>query len=207
MISVQHRTIFIHIPKTAGQSIELAFLKDLDLAWTNREALLLRFNNDRQAGPERLAHLFAREYLKYHHISPEDFESFFKFSVVRNPYDRAVSAFNFRDGSGFKTIRDFLSSIPDDPYDDRWRHACPQCHYLMDDARENILVDEVLKFEELKLGWSKISRRIFGGDRELPYKNRSKAHLELSGLSKADLDFVSERYSDDFRLFGYEMLS
>ena len=46
MLSHQHKTIFIHVPKTAGQSIETLFLDDLGLKWDQRGSLLLRRSTD-----------------------------------------------------------------------------------------------------------------------------------------------------------------
>ena len=59
MISIKHKTIFIHIPKCAGQSIEYLFLKDLGINWDQRINLLLRSKKFNERGPERLAHLYA----------------------------------------------------------------------------------------------------------------------------------------------------
>lgn len=91
MISSKHKCIFIHVPKTAGQSIEQLFLKENNLTWEGRSPLLLKPNNDPAIGPERLAHLYANEYVKFNHISQADFDEFYKFSFVRNPFDRLVS--------------------------------------------------------------------------------------------------------------------
>lgn len=62
MISHEHKTVFIHVPKVAGQSVELAFLRQLGMTWEERAPLVLRHNPDPAKGPERLAHLLAREY-------------------------------------------------------------------------------------------------------------------------------------------------
>ena len=69
MISIKHKIIFIHIPKCAGQSIENIFLRDLGLSWKERYPLLLRPRKPNEKGPERLAHLYAEEYLSLIHIS------------------------------------------------------------------------------------------------------------------------------------------
>lgn len=206
MLSPVHQTIFVHVPKTAGQSIEMVFLQDLGLDWATRAPLLLRPNEDRQRGPERLGHLFAWEYTECRHVSPEDFDRFFRFSVVRNPYDRAVSEYNYRKKPDTKTIRDFMSLIPDDTHDDRWRHMCPQHYFLMDAAREAMMVDEVLKFETLQQDWPRICEKIFGRPRTLLHQNRSKPLMRREDLSKEDIDFIGETYRRDFELFGYEIL-
>ena len=46
MISHKHKTIFVHIPKTGGQSVESVFIEDEGLTWDTRAPLLLRRNDD-----------------------------------------------------------------------------------------------------------------------------------------------------------------
>lgn len=95
MISHFHRTVFVHIPKCGGQSIEAVFLSDLGLTWELRAPLLLRPNDDPRLGPPRLAHLLARDYARYHYLSDELFQSYYSFSVLRDPVARVISLFNY----------------------------------------------------------------------------------------------------------------
>ena len=106
MICHDFRTIFVHVPKTAGQSVEMVFLNKLNLTWEQRAPLLLRPNSDPAKGPPRLAHLYASEYVSCGHISDEDFARYFKFSVVRNPWARAVSVykFSYQQTDGFRPV-------------------------------------------------------------------------------------------------------
>jgi hypothetical protein len=64
----EHKTIFIHIPKNAGTSILKAF------------------------GEDRAAHdkwyFFKKNY-------PEKWAAYFKFAVIRNPWDRVVSNYEY----------------------------------------------------------------------------------------------------------------
>jgi hypothetical protein len=82
MISHQHETIFIHIPKCAGTSIERVFLEDINVTWRNRGPLLLRTNENHEVGPPRLAHLTCGEYTKFHYISKNYFENTLNFQYV-----------------------------------------------------------------------------------------------------------------------------
>jgi hypothetical protein len=80
-ISHDYGFIFIHIPKTAGTTIcsswEGAVLKDIckrtgQLGGTHKSALQLR------------------------EMFPNEWDQYYKFTVVRNPYDRFVSKFFFK---------------------------------------------------------------------------------------------------------------
>ena len=95
LISHSHKTVFVHVPKCGGQSIETAFLADLGLDWETRAPLLLRLNDNLRLGPPRLAHLIARDYARYHYLSDELFRSYYSFAILRDPVARTVSLYNF----------------------------------------------------------------------------------------------------------------
>lgn len=151
MISEKYKCIFVHIPKVAGQSIENIFLSLHNLTWKQRDSLLLRHNLKPEIGPERLAHLTASEYINYRYITQDKFNSYFKFSFVRNPWDRFVSEFKFRGFDKNYSFKDFvLRGLPKkDLYSDAYRHIIPQYQYLYDD-KGNQLEDFVGRFENLQ---------------------------------------------------------
>ena len=84
MISDRLRCIFIHIPKTAGSSIE-----DVLFPHPRTTEQFWGLPNKYQTG--------GLQYLMAKHIKlevPSDiFNSYFKFTVIRNPWDKAVSQF------------------------------------------------------------------------------------------------------------------
>jgi len=171
VISHEHSVIFVHIPKTAGQSVETVFLRKLGLTWKQRAPLLLRQKTEGQPGPQRLAHLFAWEYVKYGYCTEQVFGAYTRFSVIRDPYSRAVSEFNYRGAKELGSFEDYYHSIPGDESNDRWRHLCPQHRYLRTEDDTGFLVDRILRYEELISGWRGISQQVFGGHVPLPRKN------------------------------------
>jgi sulfotransferase famil protein len=154
-------------------SVEHVFLRLVGLTWETRAPLLLRGNDDPRLGPPRLAHLKAGEYVGCGHLSAEQFQSYFKFSFVRNPWDRIVSEYKYR---GYPVKIDFKSylfkHLPAPGWTDTYCHIVPQYDFLHDESG-TLLVDFVGKYETLQADFDKVCDRIGIPPTALPRVNRS----------------------------------
>jgi hypothetical protein len=93
MYSKEDNLLFIHIPKTGGQTIVKHFLERDGLDWSMRKRLYcenMNFLNEEIW----TAHLTYKMYMNYNIITKKEMEKLVKFSIVRNPYDRFISFFN-----------------------------------------------------------------------------------------------------------------
>ncbi len=153
-ISYQHKIIFVHIPKTAGTSIYslLSIPKDTKHFYSATKSIPC------------LQHMTPTQLQK--RIPPAIWKSFYKFTVVRNPFDRVVSDFRYlrdiykKNPHGVALpkkmglyLRDFPSFVQlvktvvegnhysINVYFDHFR---PQVHYF-----SNITYDQVCRFENL----------------------------------------------------------
>ncbi|HEY5048244.1 MAG TPA: sulfotransferase family 2 domain-containing protein [Rhizomicrobium sp.] len=201
MLSRRFKTIFVHVPKTAGQSIERVFLKEHGLTWRTRAELLMCRNANPGLGPRRLAHLYAREYVACGHVEAGEYAAYFKFAVVRNPYDRFISEYRFREPRRLRSPERFLAESGDDPFSGR--HLAPQIAFVRDGAGATI-VDEILRFECLNEDIAPLFRRLFDTPAMLPRTNRSKAPaIDRADLGADLLRSIYKRYEADFDAFGY----
>ena len=228
MISHQHKTIFVHIPKVAGQSVEQMYLTDLGLDWSQRRTLLLRPKEKQEQGPERLAHLTAAQYTEFGYISEVDFKGYFKWALVRNPNQRALSCYHFLGYARVMSFEKFVQKVLPGKIKEEHFFFLPQYDYLHNN-QGHLLVDYVGHLERLdqdlvlpkqKSGiehlamphankepgaWKRVIRLWLEQPGLIKYfalghdkKSRKEA---LTPKAKATLN---ELYTKDFEAFGYE---
>ena len=199
MISLAHRTVFVHVPKCGGQSVELAFLNDLGLSWKTRKALLLAARPKGWGGEHpRLAHLKAREYLGFDYLSREMWSKYFSFAIVRNPFARVASAYHYLDPR-IDSLEEFAVSLVQSR---RKGFMDPAWDYFRDENGEQ-LVSAWYRLEEIAECWPAIAARSHLRDAPLPYRNAMGHKKPGAVWTEAAIQAVRDVYADDFSRFGY----
>lgn len=183
MICHPYRCVFLHIPKTGGISVEHVFLALVGLTWDTRAPLLLRGNDDPAKGPPRLAHLKATEYVSCGYLTQEQFDAYFKFSFVRNPWDRMVSEYKYRGHPMRMTFKRWLlEHLPPPGFTDAYCHIVPQHEYLYD-ADGRLLADFVGRYESLQADFDVVCERLGIARTPLPHENRSLEAPRIRSLN------------------------
>lgn len=137
--------IFVHIPKTAGRSI--------------LSALGVKFSCN---------HKTIYDYCNL--LTEEVVRKKFKFTCVRNPWDRAVSWWEFFGNMGFKRIpfEEWLKTVGErNSAGPRQRFPIDQMSFCRAPSGE-VLIDSFIRFERLEEDWSAIAKRI-GVSSDLPF--------------------------------------
>jgi hypothetical protein len=183
--------LFIHIPKTAGISITKSLY--------NKE----------------VGHLPLRYYEKRH---AQTIKNLFKFTVVRNPWDRIYSAYHFLKAGGMpeypddKIFFDKNLSIYEnfDHFVREWLakknvysyiHFYPQLYFI--ETRETKF-DYISRFEKINIELPSIMSN-HGIHIELKKLNTSQKNPEYqSAYSQKSKDIVYKTYKKDISLFKYE---
>ncbi len=181
--------LFIHIPKTAGTSVETALVSSLlgieSLAEVDPETA------DRHALPGGSRHVMGfpfrirsavvqHECLEYfEHLGLLDGRTVF--SVVRNPYDRALSQILYllRTDPAAATIfqgptwADDLKTLA--RLDDARVHDLAACQidWLLD-AGGKLHCDRIMRFEQLSEDWAALCDELGLTETDLPHINRTR---------------------------------
>jgi hypothetical protein len=214
-ISHPHKTIFIHIPKTAGTSVEVV----LGMHGDKQDIGLVPYFNQ---VPDR-KHLYGRDLqhltaVRLRAAINDDavFNSYFKFTIVRNPWERLVSTCAWSDQKWAKG-----QALELEQFDQLVRqlhgaflaakragqpltlspHLNPQFLYILDDDLRP-LVDFVARYERLAQDWRHIAERL-GVSPELPSRMRSHHRPYQEYYSDETGTMVAELYAQDIQLFGY----
>ncbi|QPL51507.1 sulfotransferase family 2 domain-containing protein [Alteromonas sp. B31-7] len=225
MISHKFKCVFVHVPKTAGQSVEQFFKEKLEVNEKYCEELLITKNDDPAKGPARLAHLRSEEYVACGHLDEDAYQHYFTFGFVRNPWQRLVSEYLHKKIDRKMSLKEFvLEGLPDpDPLCDAYRHVIPQYDFLFD-ANGNQNVDYIGRFENLHESFAVICNKLELGAAQLPHKNsaysprrallRKCRHMFSGQKSRVKkhyteyyddelLKVVNTMYAKDIEQFGY----
>ncbi|WP_084203486.1 sulfotransferase family 2 domain-containing protein [Psychroserpens damuponensis] len=190
------KSVFVHIPKAGGISIIKSLYGD-------------------QAGG--FGHPSYMRFLKL--FGKKRFNAYYKFTFVRNPWDRLHSAYGFLKKGGMNpqdkqfsdevmsqvnTFEDFVMRWLTPERVSEWVHFIPQYKYITN-AKGEIVVDFVGRFENFETDFESISKHI-GVNQSLIHLNKTKDkkvfdYREVYTIAMKER--VTELYKEDIKFFEY----
>jgi hypothetical protein len=197
VVCYEKKCIFIHIPKTAGTSVE-QFLKDNG----KNEIDFIGVRNNRS-----LQHLTALELSRM----VQFFNKYYKFSIVRNPYDRLLSEYYWTPLEGYKSGKskmNFLNYVSNiiihkkylnNIYND---HFIPQYFFLFN-KKKKLLVNEVFKYENLEVSIDYLKKKL-DINRDFPILNKSNLDIKKEVWTEEEKEKIYKMYMIDFIVFKYD---
>ena len=202
-ISYKHNCIFVHIPKCAGTSIEFALGMHGDQKNIGKIECKNITKNEKTLFGGSLQHLSSTQIQKI----IKNYEEFFKFSFVRNPWDRAVSLSLFHSAEKQKD-KDMSKSEFQKVLTDRMQSSPPwfknQTDYITNKDGE-ITVDFIGRFENLEQDFKKIAEKI-GVDKTLEKRMKLNRRKYEDYYNDETKEIIAEKYSDDIDYFGYKFI-
>lgn len=223
MISHKHKCIFIHVSKCAGSSIETNFGIKINDNTENNNKNLFGWNSKSKLF---LQHATPEELFKHHFITREIWDTYYKFIIVRNPFDRALSDYIWlmKEISKKDSFVNFLNRkgefeivlTNNDTMEYRGDHLKKQIDYFyLGDKLINY--NRVLRFEnleeELNLVANDLSlkpgffnQKVNIGEKKIWHYSKfynKKRKNDVEELYKDDIKFFDYSFEDKRNLFDY----
>jgi hypothetical protein len=209
LISHSHGFIFVHISKTAGTSLKrtLAPYCSQPPRTGLRQLLSHLPVKEDPASVAFRVHATARwARLK---IGASLFDRYRRFTVVRNPFDRAVSNYHFLLQRPEHHSHRHIRHMSFDEYlrflKRRSWHRDPTQRFRVVDARGGLLCNRILRFETLDTDFAALCRELgIAADEGLVHRNAS-THRPYHEYyeSRATREALVDLFACDFEAFGY----
>ncbi|MEO0988372.1 MAG: sulfotransferase family 2 domain-containing protein [Cyanobacteria bacterium J06639_14] len=208
MLSSTHNFIFIHRGKSAGNSISQALLPYVDdeilLDYKYQDGLNTFNTRNTRYGLRKHAGL-----LEYKQALPPDFYAqAFKFSLIRNPFERLISVYYSPNRVALDNIdlnsfdrQDFLRIV---------REERTFREYVCTDDRSGLLdeIDFVVRYEFLQYDFKSLCEKLGLPNISLGRYNVSHRKRDYRAYYDQTLiDAVSERFHEEIETFGYTFKS
>jgi hypothetical protein len=213
LISHSRRFIFIHVGKTGGMSMRdvlKPYADEPDRFKMRRPARLVegRANPLYTVWETLLLHAKVRDVAT---AFPAEFETYFKFAFVRNPWDLLVSLYHFILREPTAAKHDQVKAAGSFERFVEWAIATSdpfpkgitklQSNMLVD-AQGALRVDFLGHYETIEEDFAAVCRRL-GIEASLPHLNRSRHDGYLRYYDNRTRDLVADHFRRDIDLFGY----
>ena len=191
MISHEYRFIFVHAGRTGGSTFE----RMAGIGLTDDERTRALGNTD---FPEKHNDF---EYYRSHY--PVDFDKYFKFTIVRNPFDRLCSGWLWQ-------TRVVQNLPPISLYE--FIATRPSSHTFAEKFRlEGMTIEEAVRkfdyigrFEDLTASYAFLCDRLKIPGVSIPHTNKTPAGRYQDAYDEETIALVLEKYGTDLELFGYK---
>lgn len=223
MISHKHKCIFIHVPKCAGTSIEKALghyelydgrdrqdhrsLREIEMPFTFKNFEINKnnfFELSKRVVRQYLSNPNPRNKIR---LTDEQFSQYFKFTIVRNPWDRAYSWYKnvtkdevqkkrlkIKDGESFEDA--LLKNIGKDM-------LRPQTYWIKK-FDGTIELDFIARFENINDDFQTISRLLNLKGVSLPHELKSFGSSYKDQYNEKTKTLIADFYSEEIRIFNYK---
>lgn len=221
-ISYNFKTIFVHIPKNAGTSVEKYLgtgsinqlyshkpVKETSLIYNKEKFTPAELFNIDNICPQ---HLDAKNLQRI--IDTDTFNSFYKFAVIGNPYNRMISEYYYVQANEHARYKPYQNLTFDKFLDKAFSaskeeqltifdsHLSLQSSFILS-SNGDLLVDQIFSMENIPELEAKL-KEITGLNQALPTARASPNYDRAKLLTDRNKELIYRRFKTDFQLFDYK---
>ncbi len=208
MICRKRKIVFIHIPRTGGQSIEHILFPAYNFSDQENKNVLYGWNN--KLG--WLNHLTCEEIVGNNYVSYNEFNNYFRFAFVRNPWERLVSEYAWKFSDDFSLFRQFCIDILEKRYD-KWaawyrdllalKQHLKEQHKFIYNSKGKLEIDFLGKYENLTGHFQEMCKLRRLKCSKLPLYNKSEHKYYTYYYDKVTRELAGRIYKEDIKIFNY----
>jgi hypothetical protein len=207
LVSLSHKFLFVHIPKTGGNSIQ-----NVLRLYSEDQIVCL---NPLQDGVERFEvrnpnysyekHSSLAEYESI--LGPDLFASLYKFACIRNPWERMISFYFSPHRQVTQWSRnEFVQFVEEVP--SMLSYLGQRVSSFTSGSAEALLgVNRLLRFERLQEDFDMVCHDLGIPRQVLPHRNRSSRRHYSEYYDSRLVKLVSTKCAADIEYFGYRFES
>ena len=233
IISHKYRFIFLKTSKTAGTSVEIALSRfcgpdDIITPISSDDEETRRALGGwgpqnysapvwRHSPTDLWKHLTKKKPLLYYYnhmparkiknrIDPEVWNNYYKFCIERNPWDRVISQYYWRqrhlENNSMPCVSDFLESND--------VRSLKRKGYRLYTIRNQVAVDRICRYESLEQDLEEVRQHLGIPDQlQLPKAKsgirKDKRHYSQA-LNQAERNRIADLFSEEINLMGYRFI-
>ena len=215
LISYKHNFLFVHIAKPGGTSVRAALRRYRWGGWYTLPLALASAASQMTRPRHKLGIKFprhAKAVAALEMLPAEVFNGFFKFTVVRNPWDLQVSSYHHIHREKPEVLRgipgfaDFLryKFDPERPYDFMLDISAERQHEYLVNLRGEVIVDFIGRYERLEDDFRSVCQTIGIRPPALPHLRRATERSDYRRYyDDALAELVADHYRRDLELLDY----
>jgi len=220
MISLNKNFLFIHVPKTGGNSIQNIlrnYSEDNIVSLAKHQDGVERFevrNDKYKINKHSTLEIYKKE------IEPKIFKKLFKFSTIRNPWDMCISFYfsphrgnvewnrdNFK--NFIKTVPTIRNYVTTKTFLEKFIEKIKRKLHINIRIKDNnkpldANIDFLIRFEKLNEDFKKVCEIIEIPYEELPHRNKSSRKHYSEYYDKELIELVRNRFSDEINYGEYK---
>jgi hypothetical protein len=198
MKSSSKNFLFIHIPKTGGNAVQkilMPYCDDKVYRRGYKKGKLNDFEIENELGLGR-----KHEWLGSYDNNPQaligDLSEYFKFTIVRNPWERMVSWYCWQ----YPSISQRLDK---DHFRENILEAKHPSMRQYISLGTEVAMDYIIRYEHLESGTSSVCKKLNIPFNGLEVTNASQHPHYSRFYTPADAEFLGRKYRDDIEEWGY----
>lgn len=207
LISHKHKFIFFHIPKTGGTSVESKLKAFADITAINKKDSIY------------WCHTEPQDLKKHFELKSWDWNEYFKFAVVRNPWSFCLSIWTYayhckKEWEGIDTSNlpdlDWVRAVNNITSHKNYSDFCLKAYKkdtqydFLYDSSGNCMVDYICKLENIQQDIDHVCSLLNLPTQEIPYENVSNKQNYRSYYNEQSRDFIAKLCKNTISKFNYK---